>query len=270
MKNYLITHLLLLTFSNFLVSEEPIYRIDLVFIKYLPEANNQEVFSKPEINFNKQLILLEEFPYPSISTESIPLNLGYQHNSLFISVSIDDDEDSKEPIQKRIDPDVPYLDEGRSLFQVDSGKEFSLIKEVSKLQRSRDYRVLGFKSWFQEIESKDKASPIFLDSGFFKGSRIFGEFNLYKQRFLHAEASLYLSEMNPSVEIEPYLIDLRSISSKDFKQNIYEEKNQQVLYHLDQSRKIKNKELHYLDHPKFGFLLSITNAKRNPVFLDND
>ena len=66
MKNYLITHLLLLTFSNFLVSEEPIYRIDLVFIKYLPEANNQEVFSKPEINFNKQLILLEEFPYPSI------------------------------------------------------------------------------------------------------------------------------------------------------------------------------------------------------------
>ena len=270
MKNYLIAQFFLFIFSNFLISEEPIYRVDLVFIKYLPEKNNQEVFLIPEININKTLILLDEFPYPSINIENIPLDLGYQHDSLFISVSINDDEDQQEQVQKKINPDIPYLEKGRSLFQVDSGKEFSLIKEVSKLQRSRDFRVLGFKSWFQKIESKDKSTSVFLDSGFFKGSRIFGELNLYKERFLHAKASLYLSEMNPSVEAEPYLINVRGVSSKELELNIYEDKNQEVLYHLDQSRKIKNKELHYLDHPKFGFLISITNAKRNPVFLDND
>ena len=45
--------------------------------------------------------------------------------------------------------------------------------------------------------NKDAAELIFIDSDFFKGTRIFGFFQLYKERFLHFNTKLYLSELDP-------------------------------------------------------------------------
>ena len=56
----------------------------------------------------------------------------------------------------------------KSFFETDSARDFSLSEEVSKIARSRDFRVIGTKSWFQTVKNIDKAQNIFIDSDFFK------------------------------------------------------------------------------------------------------
>ena len=44
--------------------------------------------------------------------------------------------------------------------------------------------------------------------------------------------------------------------------DIYEEKNQKVLYEVVHSKKFRSGELHYVDHPKFGMLIKLSKAQK--------
>ena len=46
--------------------------------------------------------------------------------------------------------------EKKSVFEIDSARDFSLSAETSKIARSRDFRVISTKSWFQNIKNKDE------------------------------------------------------------------------------------------------------------------
>ena len=264
--------LLLTLFSISLISEEQLYLVDLILIKYLPEFETNEKFLPPELDIPDNITFLAEFPYPKLEIRSLPFNLEYKFQDLFMSVKIEEDSDLSifEDETPSVIGSIPTLELNKSLFEIDSAREFSLSAEVSKIARSRDFRVISTKSWFQNIKDKDTAELIFIDSDFFKGTRIFGFFQLYKERFLHFNTKLYLSELDPLFTQDERLMVGKNVFNEEKELDIYEEKNQKVLYEVVHSKKFRSGELHYVDHPKFGMLIMLTKAQKKISSPDND
>ena len=263
--------LLLTLLSINLFSEEQLYLVDLILIKYLPDFETNEKFLPPELDIPDNITFLAEFPYPKLEINSLPLNLEYKFQHLFMSVKIEEDSDlstSEDEAPSDIES-IPTLEVKKSVFEIDSAREFSLSAEVSKIARSRDFRVISTKSWFQNIKDKDAAELIFIDSDFFKGTRIFGFFQLYKERFLHFNTKLYLSELDPLFTQDERLIVGKNVFNEEKELDIYEEKNQKVLYEVEHSKKFRSGELHYVDHPKFGMLIKLTKAQKKISFPDS-
>ena len=263
--------LLLTLLSINLFSEEQLYLVDLILIKYLPDFETNEKFLPPELDIPENITFLTEFPYPKLEINSLPFNLEYKFQDLFMSVKIEEDSDlsiSEDETPSDIES-IPTLELNKSVFEIDSAREFSLSAEVSKIARSRDFRVISTKSWFQNIKDKDAAELIFIDSDFFKGTRIFGFFQLYKERFLHFNTKLYLSELDPLFTQDERLMVGKNVFNEEKELDIYEEKNQKVLYEVVHSKKFRSGELHYVDHPKFGMLLMLTKAQKKISSPDN-
>lgn len=256
--------LLLTLFSINLISEEQLYLVDLILIKYLPDFETNEKFLPPKLDIPENITFLAEFPYPKLEINSLPFNLEYKYQDLFMSVKIEEDSDlsfSEDETPSDIES-IPTLEVNKSVFEIDSAREFSLSAEVSKIARSRDFRVISTKSWFQNIKDKDAAELIFIDSNFFKGTRIFGFFQLYKERFLHFNTKLYLSELDPLFTQDERLMVGKNVFNEEKELDIYEEKNQKVLYEVVHSKKFRSGELHYVDHPKFGMLIKLSKAQK--------
>lgn len=263
--------LLLTLLSINLFSEEQLYLVDLILIKYLPDFETNEKFLPPELDIPENITFLTEFPYPKLEINSLPFNLEYKFQDLFMSVKIEEDSDlsvSEDETPNDIES-IPTLEVNKSVFEIDSAREFSLSAEVSKIARSRDFRVISTKSWFQVIKDKDAAELIFIDSDFFKGTRIFGFFQLYKERFLHFNTKLYLSELDPLFTQDERLMVGKNVFNEEKELDIYEEKNQKVLYEVVHSKKFRSGELHYVDHPKFGMLIMLTKAQKKISSPDN-
>ena len=263
--------LLLTLFSINLISEEQLYLVDLILIKYLPDFETNEKFLLPKLDIPENITFLTEFPYPKLEINSLPFNLEYKYQDLFMSVKIEEDSDlsfSEDETPSDIES-IPTLEVNKSVFEIDSAREFSLSAEVSKIARSRDFRVISTKSWFQNIKDKDAAELIFIDSNFFKGTRIFGFFQLYKERFLHFNTKLYLSELDPLFTQDERLMVGKNVFNEEKELDIYEEKNQKVLYEVVHSKKFRSGELHYVDHPKFGMLIKLTKAQKKISSPDN-
>ena len=256
--------LLLTLLSINLISEEQLYLVDLILIKYLPDFETNEKFLPPELDIPDNITFLTEFPYPKLEINSLPFNLEYKYQDLFMSVKIEEDSDlsfSEDETPSDIES-IPTLEVNKSVFEIDSAREFSLSAEVSKIARSRDFRVISTKSWFQNIKDKDAAELVFIDSDFFKGTRIFGFFQLYKERFLHFNTKLYLSELDPLFTQDERLMVGKNVFNEEKELDIYEEKNQKVLYEVVHSKKFRSGELHYVDHPKFGMLIKLSKAQK--------
>ena len=250
-------------FSINLLSEDQLYVVDLILIKYLPEFETNEIFTKPIVNFPDNMTFLRDFPYPELEIYSVPFDLDYQFKDLFMSIKIDDDnEDFLIENETESDISTPTLKLKRSIFEIDSARKFSLGAEVSKIAKSRDFRVISTKSWFQNIKMLTDAELVFIDSGFFKGSRIFGFIQLYKERFLHFNSQLYFSELDPLIEQNPKFISGKDFFEDEIVIDLFTEKNQKILYEAKHSKKFRSGEIHYMDHPKFGMLIKLTKAQK--------
>ena len=255
-----------------IISQDQLYLVDLILIKYLPEFETSEKFLPPELDIPENITFLAEFPYPRLEINSLPLNLNYKFQDLFMSIKIEEDREIEIPedeVFSNVEA-IPTLELTKSVFEIDSARDFSLSAETSKIARSRDFRVISTKSWFQYIKTKDEAEFIFIDSDFFKGTRIFGFFQLYKERFLHFNSNLYLAELDPLTSQQEKLISGKNVFNEEQELNIFEEQNQKILFEVKYSKKFRSGELHYVDHPKFGMLVKLTKAQKEPASPDND
>ena len=64
------------------------------------------------------------------------------------------------------------------------------MQKIEKnLNRSRDYRVLYYNSWFQPAFNKSKTIPISINQ-IKKSNKVYGEIKIYKERFVHLDSKL--------------------------------------------------------------------------------
>ena len=153
--------------------------------------------------FSKDLINIKEEP-----TKLVPSpNYLNAENNFFTANNIEIIQSTQE--EKIVSKDIkiePLLYE-RVPFQNE-------MKEIqNNLNRSRDYRVLYYNSWYQPAFNKDKSIPIAIES-FKKDKRLYGEIVIYKERFIHIAGRLRLgqkSEENYMINVVPNTFNFQSL-----------------------------------------------------------
>ena len=98
--------------------------------------------------------------------------------------------------------------------------EKEMLALESSLNRSRDYRVLYYNTWYQPALAKSKSIPIHIESRK-KGKKVYGEIHLYKERFFHIDANLRFAEETNQVK------EGNQIPVIDNFQNLYNESQKQ-------------------------------------------
>ena len=153
--------------------------------------------------FSKDLINIKEEPTKLVSS---PTYLNVENNFFTANnIEIIQSTQEEETVSKDIKIE-PLLYE-RVPFQNE-------MKEIqNNLNRSRDYRVLYYNSWYQPAFNKDKSIPIAIES-FKKDKRLYGEIVIYKERFIHIAGRLRLgqkSEENYMINVVPNTFDFQSL-----------------------------------------------------------
>lgn len=143
-------------------------------------------------------------------------------------------------------------------------QEFSGV--VASLQRSSAYKVLLVKSWRQPGLSREQAIPVVLQGGQAYGEhfRLEGTVNLILSRYLHLETDLWLGDyVQTFAPSEPAPADAVGLPVEDgsiapANQSSFEATH---LIRMQDTRRMRSKELHYLDHPLMGVIVKVIPLK---------
>ncbi|GKT11625.1 MAG: hypothetical protein ISEC1_P0592 [Thiomicrorhabdus sp.] len=112
----------------------------------------------------------------------------------------------------------------------------------------RDYKILFHKAWSQNAMLPDETPMVLIESQQSEYTNVTGTLKLYKTRFAHVQFDLEVEKRIPEKVREAFA------------------NNQQISleylpthwrFNLQESRKIKPGQLHYIDHPLFGILVQI-------------
>jgi len=119
--------------------------------------------------------------------------------------------------------------------------QFRLTAQRNALARSAPYRPLAHLAWRQVVPGRQQAKPVELPGGQDNPDRAYvdGLVRVAVERYLHLDLDLRLhlpANVTQATSLEYGVPDIR----------------------LKQQRRMRSKELHYFDHPRFGVVALIT------------
>ena len=124
-----------------------------------------------------------------------------------------------------------------------------LKNEARMLENNADYKVLVHQSWRQILKGNKAITWIDIKGGYAWGGhqQLEGSLGFSKGRFLHVHSELHLNQF-PNIQSAKQTL----FSAGQSLVPIVETR-----YSLIQRRKMRSKELHYIDHPKLVLLVKI-------------
>ncbi|EAR08430.1 CsiV family protein [Reinekea blandensis] len=190
--------------------------------------------------------------------------------------------------EETIERDAPVSRSGLDAFAALSEIERQLNEERQTLEDTRGFRVLFHEAWNQPVPGRDNVVPIRIDAGerFGRQAELQGYISLYVERYLHFSTDLHLIRYEETEN--PFNVVLRSgdanrqtpstgalqapTSTLQFSDLFAQplQSNNQITRKADQyyvstqsaqlkeSRRMRSKQVHYLDNPEFGLLILIT------------
>lgn len=160
-------------------------------------------------------------------------------------------------------------------------EQMDLADAFQKLKRSRDVEILDMKAWQQPLP-EGSVPPIKITNKASKERTLFGELQLKKSRYTHAEFTLYLAnkislpykdtkdwflEKNTNRKLIDLVTPISNPSS--FSEAIGSSELYQNIRYLGESRRIKEGEIHYIDHPVISVITTMKEVL-SPYDLSND
>lgn len=150
----------------------------------------------------------------------------------------------------------------------DPGVEFTLLADdeltlgtvVDKLERLDAYQPLMHFGWTQTLSPDEPVQPLELHAFGRPPDGLDGRFTLYLTRFLHLVVDLALDAPdggNAEAGV-PVVSGGRGKYSYD---EAHERPAPPVRYRIQEERIVKNGELRYFDHPKFGVLARVARVE---------
>jgi len=177
------------------------------------------------------------------------------------------------PLPKEFDPKLTFKQLGSKTYQLNNDEK--LLKE------SKNYNILLHTAWRQPGMNESIALPVHLHQEYVyrtantqqtseSTSAMFGlsqpatetqtrgildgYIRIILSRYLHAEVDLsYIVGIKPQQDI---------IVSED---KIDPVESEPLFFRLKQSRKMRSKEVHYLDHPVLGVIITATPYNEEPA-----
>lgn len=140
--------------------------------------------------------------------------------------------------------------------------QFLMARDARLIERRGDNRVLLHGRWLQPVPGRDQPEPMFIQAG----SKLAGRYQLEGTmavtlgRFLHFQAQLSYRE--PGMGQRPVNLP---VSVNGLPETIALPARVPGYMVLNQSRRMRSKEIHYIDHPKLGIVVRI-----DPVAFPND
>lgn len=127
--------------------------------------------------------------------------------------------------------------------------QFKLTEVWDKLNQVEAYGPVLHIAWLQPARRAAEAVPYDLVITPVDPDVITGTLTLYKERFLHLEVDLTMREAND--------VEADSTSGFSSRFELFPD-NDDAVYRMNQSRRIRTSNLQYFDHPRFGVIAAVT------------
>ena len=277
----------------------PIYRVDLIVFSHqqVKEEDKQEQFPKLEkFIYSPDLLKLVDSPNLLVRKEAIEEGLT-PSTQVIQSIVLNKNQnlvevEKLENVDKETNSDnklLPY-----EYFELIGNSDLN-ERNISRLNKRKEYEVLFQGSWFQPLFNADLSSPIYIQADN-EINGIHGELLIYKERFLHSNLRLRFSvSTNEKQVFSPiklhnfnnllkfskaqnrFVSFFKSISeefvsfsswilrTKEFtpvsttkETPLATNSNYKDLYEINQQIKMKENSYHYIDHPYFGAVIKIS------------
>lgn len=172
-----------------------------------------------------------------------------------------------------IEPDISYDDielveiptYERAGLKLLPREEYVLTDVYERLELLDAYLPIMHTAWTQPTLEKDDTAPIALRRLGNPPLRLEGSISLYLSRFLHLVVDLSLEERSP---IRGPVQDSRVRRFGDSEPRFGFDPNYltpTVYYRIEEDRIVRNGELRYYDHPRFGVIAKISRVEEeNP------
>jgi len=142
--------------------------------------------------------------------------------------------------QDTVDKKLPGIDQARdSGAQPDPNSDLS--KAAEALEAGGDYLILTHRRWEQEAEPRSTAKWMRVGNPNLFESDLIGTMRFYQGRYLHIELELLFRDR--SVAVVSSTAGVVALPQ---------------VYRISEHRRIRNLEVNYFDHPKFGALVQVT------------
>jgi hypothetical protein len=137
-----------------------------------------------------------------------------------------------------------------------------MLRDARLIDRRGGNHVLLHGRWLQPVPARDRPEPIFIQTGSKLTERyqLEGAIAITLGRFLHFQAQLSYRE--PGMGQRPIYLPARANGSSEIAALPDRLPGSMV---LNQSRRMRSNEIHYLDHPKLGVIVRI-----DPIALPDD
>ena len=161
-------------------------------------------------------------------------------------------------------------------FRESAATDEEFQQALASIKLSSNYQLMTSKTWQQPALEKDHAIPVLVQAGneFDGYYELEGSIELAVSRYLHIKANLWLADYIQQVETAtPWwqgdgLLDEnandQSTSYEPRQYGKYSATETITRYEsirtvvLDESRRMRSGELHYLDNPLFGMIVKVT------------
>lgn len=165
-----------------------------------------------------------------------------------------------------------------ALMPLDSNVQ-QLSVQKNAIERARR-RILFHEAWNQPIPNKSNVIPMTISGGneYAEQTELSGSIAIYVERYLHVNSRLRLTRFEETNNPFDIITFDSPISSNSFEMRLddttdlnntnlfdaQESFSQAVFYipteqaNLIENRRLRSRQLHYFDHPRFGMLVYIT------------
>jgi len=223
-------------------------------------------FTKNKIRFNSALLLVF---FVGFSQPLYAQNQGRWYNvEVLIFKRLGKEADNSEYWPQ--DLTLQYPEKYRYISKTLSNKLHQLGGHSYSLNKSESYKVLFHKAWPQQMWDQKRSEALIIRGGENHGTHreLEGSIKIHIGRYLHLATDLWLSDYsgrNVTTSGEnwlrlPKLPGATSNTSGDDSSFVYTKTPSRVTV-LREKRRMRSKEVHYIDHPLMGLLVIMTPIK---------
>jgi len=219
----------------------------------------------------------EQWPtYPTLAEQPFRVEIP---NTLRFDDADDEPRESHEitfgPERTILDGDLSEL----SPFRLLGESEYQLADEIESMSRRDGYRLLFHQAWVQPVPGRDDVELLRISGGKTYGQQheLQGYLELYVERYFHFTTDLQLihyaqtdnpfrliSDNQESDATAPFPGLSLNQGTPVYQSELTAQTNRERFFvatdgiSLQQRRRMRSGELHYLDNPEFGMLILIT------------
>ena len=261
-------YLFVLTISLNIESNNIEYSIEMIFIEYenvlIDDERFNEVFDNPDesiINIKSKDIRLNKKAF-LIKNKQDPLK------DALSNIKIDYKSIKNKPVTKNSKDDWFY-----------KNNKLDVLETIYKnLKYRKGVKAIDKVSWKQPITSYEDAKY-----AYYQNSKIGTYIKFYESRYLHADIKSFIGDLsNNNIEIDKnnYINNIVPDISENIDKNelpkieltYFEEntfinneqveitntnKNDEIIFFIDENMRLFDKNIYFLDHPKFGIFISL-------------